>query len=39
MLHAYRLEFPDGRKVTAPVPESFKKLTQLTGKTKSGKNK
>lgn len=26
MLHAYRLEFPDGRKVTAPVPENFEKL-------------
>lgn len=26
MLHAYRLEFPDGRSVTASVPESFGKV-------------
>lgn len=32
MLHAYRLEFPDGRKVTAPVPESFERLTGVDRK-------
>lgn len=32
MLHAYRLEFPDGRKVTAPVPESFERLAGVDRK-------
>lgn len=32
MLHAYRLEFPDGRSVTAPVPESFVRILNLTKK-------
>ena len=32
MLHAYRLEFPDGRIVTAPVPESFERLTGVDRK-------
>lgn len=32
MLHAYRLEFPDGRKVMAPVPENFEKLAGVDRK-------
>lgn len=32
MLHAYRLEFPDGRIVTAPAPESFERLAGVDRK-------
>ena len=32
MLHAYRLDFPDGRKVMAPVPESFERLAGVDRK-------
>ena len=28
LLHAYRLEFPDGRVFTAPMPEIFKEIME-----------
>ena len=28
LLHAYRLEFPDGRVFTAPMPEIFKEIIE-----------
>lgn len=28
LLHAYRLEFPDGRVFTAPIPEIFKEIME-----------